>query len=256
MKERVREIQNFNLISQISHTPRRAVKTIFKLKMLLLGETFPNFTADSTAGEINFHEWLGDSWGILFSHPSDFTPVCTTELARVIKLMPEFAKRNTKVIGLSCDSIASHVEWCKDIITYAGINEDEKFPYPIIEDNQRKIATKLGMLDNDELDTAGMPLTARAVFIVDPNKKYRLSILYPATTGRNFDEILRVIDSMQLTDTAKVATPADWKMGGECMVLPTVPDDKLTSVFPQGVTVVPLPSGKKYLRKTACPKTH
>lgn len=222
--------------------------------MLLLGDIFPNFTVNTTEGEIDFHDWLGESWGILFSHPSDFTPVCTTELSRVIKLMPEFQKRNVKPIGLSCDSITSHLAWCKDIKNYAGCHEDEKFPYPIIEDKDRNIAMQLGMLDKDELDTVGMPLTARAVFIVDPNKKYRLSILYPATTGRNFGEILRVIDSLQLTDKNKVATPVDWKMGDDCMVLPTVPEEQVPKIFPQGVTVHPLPSGKSYLRKTPCPK--
>ncbi|KAI8430679.1 hypothetical protein MSG28_000874 [Choristoneura fumiferana] len=222
--------------------------------MLLLGDVFPNFTSNTTEGEINFHEWLGESWGILFSHPSDFTPVCTTELARIIQLYPEFTKRNVKVIGLSCDTIDSHHNWCKDIKCYAGCNDDEKFPYPIIEDKERKLADQLGMVDKDELDAAGMPLTARAVFIVDANKKFRLSILYPATTGRNFDEILRVLDSMQLTDKAKVATPVDWKMGDDCMVLPTVPEDQVSKVFPSGVTVVKLPSGKNYLRKTPCPK--
>ncbi|KAG6452206.1 peroxiredoxin-6 [Manduca sexta] len=222
--------------------------------MMYLGDPFPNFTANTTDGEINFHDWLGDSWGILFSHPSDFTPVCTTELSRVLNLLPEFLKRNTKVIGLSCDTVSSHLEWCKDIKSYAGCNEDEPFPYPIIEDKNREIAMKLGMIDKDELDHVGMPLSARAVFIVDPNKKYRLSFLYPATTGRNFDEILRALDSLQLTDKAKVATPVDWKMGDDCMVLPTLPEDQVKKVFPQGVTVVPLPSGKCYLRKTPCPK--
>ncbi|XP_059059843.1 peroxiredoxin-6-like [Achroia grisella] len=222
--------------------------------MLLLGDVFPNFTANTTEGEIAFHDWLGDSWGVLFSHPSDFTPVCTTELARVLNLLPEFTKRNVKVIGLSCDSISSHIEWCKDIKCYAGYNEDDKFPYPIIEDKDRTVATKLGMVDKDELDANGIPLTARAVFIVDSNKKFRLSFLYPATTGRNFDEILRVLDSLQLTDKAKVATPVDWKMGDDCMVLPTVPEEQLPKVFPQGVKVVSLPSGKNYLRKTSCPK--
>ncbi|XP_050360912.1 peroxiredoxin-6 [Nymphalis io] len=222
--------------------------------MVLLGDVFPNFTANTTEGEINFHDWLGESWGILFSHPSDFTPVCTTELSKVIRLLPEFKKRNVKTIGLSCDSVTSHIDWCKDIKCYAGCDEDEKFPYPIIDDKDRNIAMKLGMLDKDELDTSGMPLTARAVFIVDSNKKFRLSLLYPATTGRNFDEILRVIDSLQLTDKAKVATPADWKMGDDCMVLPTVPEDQVAEMFPQGITVVRLPSGKNYLRKTPCPK--
>ncbi|XP_053624339.1 peroxiredoxin-6 [Plodia interpunctella] len=222
--------------------------------MFMLGEAFPNFTANTTDGEIDFYQWLGESWGILFSHPSDFTPVCTTELSRVLKLLPEFQKRNVQVIGLSCDSVSSHIEWCKDIKSYAGVNEDDKFPYPIIEDRDRNIAMKLGMVDKDELDKSGMPLTARAVFIIDSNKKFRLSLLYPATTGRNFDEILRVIDSLQLTDKAKVATPVDWKIGDDCMVLPTIPEDQVPKIFPQGVTVVPLPSGKNYLRKTPCPK--
>ncbi|CAG4942270.1 unnamed protein product [Colias eurytheme] len=220
---------------------------------MYLGEKFPNFSANTTEGKIDFHNWIGNSWAILFSHPSDFTPVCTTELARLVKLFPEFQKRNVKVIGISCDSVSSHVEWCKDIKSYAGCNEEEKFPYPIIEDEDRTIASKLGMIDKDELDAKGMPLSARAVFIIDPTKKYRLSILYPATTGRNFDEILRVIDSLQLTEKNKVATPADWKMGDDCMVLPTVPEDELDKSFPQGVTVVQVPSGKAYLRKTACP---
>lgn len=220
---------------------------------MLLGDKFPNFNANTNKGEIDLYDWLSDSWGILFSHPSDFTPVCTTELARVLNLLPEFAKRNTKVIGLSCDSVSSHIEWCKDIKSYAGHKGDEDFPYPIIEDEDRKIAFKLGMIDKDELDAAGMPLTARAVFIIDPTKKFRLSLLYPATTGRNFDEILRVLDSLQLTDKAKVATPVDWKVGDDCMVLPSVPEDAIEKEFPKGVKVVPVPSGKMYLRKTACP---
>ncbi|CAK1554177.1 unnamed protein product [Leptosia nina] len=221
---------------------------------MYLGDEFPNFSANTTDGKIDFHEWIGDQWAVLFSHPSDFTPVCTTELARVVKLLPEFSSRNVKVIGISCDSVSSHVEWCKDIKSYAGCNEEEKFPYPIIEDEDRSIAKKLGMLDKDELDSKGMPLSARAVFIIDPNKKFRLSILYPATTGRNFDEILRVIDSLQLTEKNRVATPVDWKVGDDCMVLPVVPDDELEKLFPQGVNVVKVPSGKSYLRKTPCPK--
>lgn len=222
--------------------------------MLYLGDIFPNFTANTTVGEIDFHKWLGDSWGILFSHPSDFTPVCTTELARVLTLLPEFTKRNTKVIGISCDSIESHLEWCKDIQHYAGCAVGGEFPYPIIEDEGRELAIKLGMLDKDERDAEGMPLSARAVFIVDSSKKFRLQILYPATTGRNFDEILRVLDALRLTDNAKVATPVDWKMGDDCMVLPIVPQDQIAETFPQGVKEVSLPSGKSYLRRTPCPK--
>ncbi|GBP72472.1 Peroxiredoxin-6 [Eumeta japonica] len=214
-------------------------------------DQFPNFTASTTEGVIDFHNWLGDSWGILFSHPADFTPVCTTELARVIQLLPEFKKRNVKVIGLSCDSLENHKEWSKDILSYAGCKNNE-FPYPLIEDADRHIATMLGMIDKDELDASGIALTARAVFIVDHNKKFRLSLLYPATTGRNFNEILRVIDSLHLTEKSKVATPVDWKQGEECMVLPTVRDDEIESLFPEGVKTIDMPSGKKYLRKTIC----
>ncbi|XP_011554832.3 peroxiredoxin-6 [Plutella xylostella] len=220
---------------------------------MLLGDVFPNFTAITTEGPIDFYEWLGNSWGILFSHPSDFTPVCTTELARVITLLPEFEKRNVKVIGTSCDSVTSHEEWCKDIKSYAGYT-GAKFPYPIIADADRSLAVRLGMLDGAERDAAGAALPARAVFVVDPSRAFRLALLYPATTGRNFDEILRVIDSLQLTDKAKVATPADWKMGDDCMVLPTVAEDEVPKRFPAGVTVTAVPSGKNYLRKTPCPK--
>lgn len=221
--------------------------------MLLLGDTFPNFTAETTEGSIDFHKWMDQSWCILFSHPSDFTPVCTTELARVITLMPEFQKRNVKVIGISCDTISSHIEWCKDIQHYA--QSSRQFPYPIIEDAERKLAHKLGMIDKDELDSNGVPLTARAVFIIDPSKKFRLSILYPATTGRNFDEILRVVDSLQVTDQAKVATPVDWKLGDECMVLPTISEDDIPTLFPKGVKTIEVPSKKTYLRITPCPIT-
>ncbi|KAI4472261.1 hypothetical protein M0802_017000, partial [Mischocyttarus mexicanus] len=179
--------------------------------MVLLGETFPNFTAETQNGKIDFHDWLGDSWGILFSHPNDFTPVCTTELARVAKLMPEFNRLGIKVIALSCNSIDSHHKWIEDIKSYGEIT-DEEFPYPIIEDESRRLATMLGMLDPAEVDSQGLPMSARAVFIIDSSKKMRLSILYPATTGRNFDEILRVVESLHLTDKFKVATPVDWKV--------------------------------------------
>ncbi|XP_015171111.1 PREDICTED: peroxiredoxin-6 isoform X2 [Polistes dominula] len=155
--------------------------------MVLLGETFPNFTAETQNGKINFHDWLGDSWGILFSHPHDFTPVCTTELAKVAKLMPEFNRLGIKVIALSCNSVDSHHKWIEDIKSYGEIT-DEEFPYPIIEDESRRLATMLGMLDPAELDSQGLPVSARAVFIIDPSKKMRLSILYPATTGRNFEK--------------------------------------------------------------------
>ncbi|XP_015522375.1 peroxiredoxin-6 [Neodiprion pinetum] len=220
--------------------------------MVLLGEIFPNFTANSDIGQIKFHEWIGDSWAILFSHPNDFTPVCTTELARVAKLIPEFEKRSVKVIALSCNSVKSHIQWIKDIKAYGEITE-ANFPYPIIEDESRTIVTALGMLDPDEVDSTGLPVSARSVFIIDPKKKMRLSILYPATTGRNFDEILRVIDSLQLTDKHKVATPVDWKNGDDVMIQPTVNDKDAKSLFGDDIKVISLPSGKPYLRSIQQP---
>ncbi|XP_046676765.1 peroxiredoxin-6 [Homalodisca vitripennis] len=216
-----------------------------------LGEVFPDFSADTTVGKIQFHNWLGDSWGILFSHPADFTPVCTTELGRVAKLVPEFQKRNVKVIGLSCDSVSSHNSWIEDIKSYSMVQGD--FPFPIIDDERRELAVQLDMLDPMERDKDGLPLTCRAVFIIDRLKRLRLSLLYPATTGRNFNEILRVVDALQLTDGNKVATPADWKQGEEVMVLPTVKEEEVRDLFPKGVSYVNLPSGKSYLRRTPQP---
>uniref|UniRef100_A0A182R343 1-Cys peroxiredoxin n=1 Tax=Anopheles funestus TaxID=62324 RepID=A0A182R343_ANOFN len=221
---------------------------------LNLGDPFPNFSVDTTIGTIDFHQWIGESWAILFSHPADYTPVCTTELSAVAKLVPEFAKRNVKPIALSCDSVESHRGWIEDIKAYGQLATGEAFPFPIIDDSRRELAVKLNMLDKDEIGSAGLPLTCRAVFVIDRSKKLRLSILYPATTGRNFAEILRTIDSMQLTDKRKVATPADWMPGGTCMVQPSVPEDQLATLFPAGVNSVTLPSGKKYMRKTECPE--
>lgn len=220
--------------------------------MLNLGDEFPNFKADTTIGPIQFHEWIGDSWAILFSHPADFTPVCTTELGRVANLISEFKKRGVKVIALSCDSVDSHKKWIQDIKSYAKHSGDG-FPYPVIADENRELAVQLGMLDPSEKDKDGLPLTCRAVFVIGPGKKLRLSMLYPATTGRNFDEILRAVDSLQLTEKKKVATPADWKSGGECMVLPTLTDEEANELFPKGFFVINLPSGKPYLRITPQP---
>lgn len=222
--------------------------------MVNLGDVFPNFTADASggAGSIDFHKWLGDSWGILFSHPADYTPVCTTELSRAADMAPEFAKRGVKMIALSCDDVTSHDGWIEDI---KGVREKkEDFPYPIIADPKRELAVKFGMLDPEEKDKAGLPLTARCVFIIGPDKKLKLSILYPATTGRNFDELLRVIDSLQLTATKKVATPANWKSGEDCMVLPSVKPEDLAATFPKGVTIKEVASGKQYLRYTPQPE--
>lgn len=222
--------------------------------MVNLGDVFPTFTAEVSggAGQIDFHKWLGDSWGILFSHPADYTPVCTTELSRAADMAPEFAKRGVKMIALSCDDVVSHDGWIEDI---KGFREKkEEFPYPIIADPKRELAVKFGMLDPDEKDKAGLPLTARCVFIIGPDKKLKLSILYPATTGRNFDELLRVVDSLQLTATKKVATPADWKSGGDCMVLPSVKPEDCAATFPKGVTIKEVKSGKQYLRYTPQPE--
>eukprot|EP00118_Oscarella_pearsei_P024600 m.306381 g.306381 ORF g.306381 m.306381 type:complete len:221 (+) comp41201_c0_seq1:69-731(+) len=217
-----------------------------------LGDVFPDFTAESTHGEIKFHDWLGGSWAILFSHPADFTPVCTTELGLVAKLAPEFQKRGVKMVALSCDPVESHNGWVKDIQAFTGAGTE--WPYPIIADKNRELAVKFGMLDPDEKSAAGLPLTARVVFIIGPDKKLKLSILYPATTGRNFDEILRVIDSLKLTAEKKVATPANWKQGERCMVLPSVKQEDTPKLFPKGVEVVPVPSGKQYMRFTPQPE--
>lgn len=216
--------------------------------MVNLGDVFPNFFVETTVGDIRLHDYFGDSWGVLFSHPADFTPVCTTELARVVQLKDEFAKRSCKVIALSCDSKESHLNWTKDIKVYAHCDVEE-FPYPIIADTEREIAVKLQMIDPQEKDSKGLPLTARAVYIIDPKKIMRLSILYPATTGRNFNEILRVLDSLQLCDRHQVATPVDWQRGEDVMVQPSVSDEHCKNIFPS-VTVVALPSGKNYIRKT------
>eukprot|EP00057_Strongylocentrotus_purpuratus_P009103 XP_011663577.1 PREDICTED: peroxiredoxin-6 [Strongylocentrotus purpuratus] len=194
--------------------------------------------------------WPYRSWGILFSHPADYTPVCTTELGRVATLTPEFEKRGVKLIALSCDGVESHRGWIKDIVDYAKF--EKTWPYPIIADPKRELAVQFGMLDPDEKDSAGIALTARCVFIIGPDKKLKLSLLYPATTGRNFDEILRVIDSLQLTATKRVATPADWKSGEDCMVLPNISEEDAAKLFPQHRKVA-VPSGKGYIRLTPQP---
>ncbi|XP_076151475.1 peroxiredoxin-6-like [Alosa pseudoharengus] len=220
---------------------------------ILLGDIFPNFEAETTIGTINLHDFLGDRWGILFSHPRDYTPVCTTELGRAAKLSEEFKKRGVKMIALSVDCVEDHREWIKDIIAYNDEEPGYTLPYPIIADPNRHLALALGMLDPDMKDQEGMPVTARCVFIIGPDKKLKLSILYPATTGRNFDEILRVIDSLQLTATKRVATPVDWKPGDHVMVPPNISEEEAKDLFPAGVCKRQLPSGKNYLRYTPQP---
>lgn len=208
---------------------------------LQLGDIAPDFTQNSTEGSLSFHQWGGNSWVIFFSHPKDFTPVCTTELGTVAKLKPEFDKRNTKVIALSVDSVESHKKWVNDINETQGT----KVNYPIIADEDKSVAHLYGMIHPKALDT----LTVRSVFIIDPNKKVRLTLTYPAPTGRNFDEIVRVLDALQLTDTHSVATPANWKQGGDCVILPSITDPSLLKEkFPKGFKEL-----KPYLRMTPQP---
>ncbi|XP_054644988.1 peroxiredoxin-6 isoform X2 [Dunckerocampus dactyliophorus] len=187
-------------------------------------------------------------WGILFSHPKDFTPVCTTELAFAASISDKFTMRKVKMIALSVDSVEDHNVWIKDVM--ALNNSSAALPFPIIADSGRKLATLLGMMDPDETDREGNPVTARCVFVIGPDKKLKLSCLYPATTGRNFDELLRVIDSLQLTAQKKVATPVHWRPGDKVMVLPNIADDEVTKLFPNGVSTKEVPSRKKYLRYT------
>nr|DAC74100.1 TPA_exp: peroxiredoxin-6 [Thraustochytrium sp. LLF1b] len=219
----------------------------------VLGSVFPDFEVDTTKGPIKFHEYIEGSWAILFSHPADYTPVCTTELGTVAKYADQFAERGVKLAALSCDDVESHKGWIKDILASQQIEGDD-LPYPIIADNNRELAVKLGMLDPAEKDAAGLPMTARAVFVINPEKKLALSLLYPATTGRNFDEILRVVDSLQLTANQKVATPANWTAGKDCMVVPSISDEEATTRFPKGFNKVDVPSGKGYIRLTPDPR--
>ncbi len=207
---------------------------------LRLGDIVPNFTQASTEGEISFYDWAGDSWVVLFSHPADFTPVCTTELGVVAKLKPEFDKRNVKVIALSVDDVDSHNGWLGDIEETQG----SKLNYPVLADPDKKVSDLYDMIHPN----ANAKLTVRTVFVIDPQKKLRLSLTYPPSTGRNFDEILRVIDSLQLTDNYSVATPADWKDGEDCVVVPSIPTEEAKQKFPKGLTEL-----KPYLRMTPQP---
>jgi len=191
-----------------------------------LGDTAPNFKVDTTDGEIDFHEWMGDHWAVLFSHPKDYTPVCTTELGEVAKLNDEFMKRGVKVIGLSIDSIGDHVGWAKDIEETQGV----ALNFPLIADADRVVADKYDMIHPNADDT----LTVRSVFVIDDQKKVRLTLTYPASTGRNFAEILRTIDSLKLTSDHQVATPVNWKHGEEVIIVPAVSDDEARQKFPRG----------------------
>ena len=217
---------------------------------LSIGDTAPDFEAETTEGKIRFHDWIGDSWAVLFSHPKDFTPVCTTELGYMAKLKPEFDKRNVKIIGLSVDPVDNHAKWAKDIAETQGTAPN----YPMIGDTDLKVAKLYGMLPADtpgssEGRTAANNQTVRTVFVVGPDKKIKLMIVYPMTTGRNFDEVLRVIDSLQLTAKHRVATPVNWKPGEDVIIAGSVSDDEAKTIYPAGWK-----APRPYLRIVAQPK--
>lgn len=208
---------------------------------LRLGDTAPDFTAETTEGTISFHEWIGDGWAILFSHPKDFTPVCTTELGYLAGLKGQFADRGCKVMGLSVDPLSDHQAWSKDIEETQG----HALNFPLIADDQRQVAELYDMIHPNELAT----LTVRSVFVIGPDKKIKLTLTYPASTGRNFDEVLRVLDSLQLTDQHKVATPVNWKDGDDVIIVPALSDEDAKARFPQGWNTV-----RPYLRLVAQPR--
>ena len=210
------------------------------MAQIRLGDIAPDFTAKTTQGDISFHDWMGNSWALLFSHPADYTPVCTTELGRTAKLKHEFAKRNVKVMALSVDPLQSHMSWINDINETQNANVD----FPIVADDDKKVATLYDMIHPNASDS----MTVRSVFVVGPDKKVKLTLTYPASTGRNFDEILRVIDSLQLTAGYSVATPADWKDGDDCIVVNSIKTEDIPAKFPKGHKVI-----KPYLRTTPQP---
>jgi thioredoxin-dependent peroxiredoxin len=217
---------------------------------LRINDEAPNFTAETTQGTINFHEWIDNGWAVLFSHPKDFTPVCTTELGYMARLQPEFAKRNCKIIGLSVDPVTSHSKWAEDIRETQGYQVE----YPMIGDPELKIAKLYGMLPADagatsEGRTAANNATVRTVFVISPDKKIKLMLMYPMATGRNFDEILRVLDSLQLTTAHKVATPVNWKQGDEVIITSAVSDDEAKKIYPEGFKTV-----NPYLRYVKQPR--
>jgi len=217
---------------------------------LRINDTAPNFTADTTEGKIDFHEWIGNGWAVLFSHPKDFTPVCTTELGYLAGLKDEFARRNTKIIGLSVDPVSDHTRWLSDIEETQG----HKLNYPLIGDPELKIAKLYGMLPAEAGDTSqgrtpADNATVRTVFIIGPDKKIKLQLIYPMTTGRNFDEVLRVIDSLQLTAKHRVATPVNWKQGEDVIIAGAVSDDEARKIYPEGWK-----APKPYLRIVPQPK--
>ncbi|HEY9033524.1 MAG TPA: peroxiredoxin [Pseudomonadales bacterium] len=204
---------------------------------LRLGDTAPNFQIATTKGDIDFHQWIGDSWCFFFSHPADFTPVCTTEMGRTAQLADEFARRNTKPLGLSTDTVEEHNKWILDV----NDTQHTTLEFPIVADDQHKVAQLYGMIHPGESQTAAV----RSVFIIDPNKKIRLTMTYPMSVGRNFDEILRVIDALQIGDAKRVATPADWKKGDKVIIPPSISNEEAEKMFPQGWDEI-----RSYLRLT------
>jgi len=216
---------------------------------LRINDQAPNFQVKTTQGKIDFHEWIGDGWAVLFSHPKDFTPVCTTELGYMASIHSEFEKRNTKIIALSIDSTGDHEEWLKDVEDFSGSDVN----YPVIADTDLKVAKLYDMFPADETGAAGSRTavtnaTVRSVFVIGPDKNIKLMIIYPMTTGRNFDEIIRVIDSMQLTDKHRVATPVNWKQGEDVIIVPGVSNDQAAEVYPEGWNTL-----KPYLRTVKQP---
>ncbi|KEG03596.1 1-cys peroxiredoxin, putative [Plasmodium vinckei vinckei] len=212
-----------------------------------LGAKFPNFTAKASGidGDFELYKYIENSWAILFSHPNDFTPVCTTELAELGKMHDEFLKLNCKLVGFSCNSKESHEQWIEDIKHYGKLN---KWEIPIVCDESRELANKLKIMDEEEKDKSGLPLTCRCLFFISPEKTIKATVLYPATTGRNAQEILRVLKSLQLTSKTPVATPVNWNEGDKCCVIPTLQDDEISKHFKNEITKVDMPSKKKYLR--------
>ncbi|KAF5797960.1 putative thioredoxin-dependent peroxiredoxin [Helianthus annuus] len=215
---------------------------------LTIGDSLPNLQVDTTHGKINLHDYVGDSFTIIFSHPGDFTPVCTTELGAMAAYADKFAQRGVKLLGLSCDDVQSHKEWIKDIEAY---NKGKKVTYPIAADPNREIIKQLNMVDPDEKDASGQNLPSRALHIVGPDKKIKLSFLYPASTGRNMDEVVRALDSLIKASQHKIATPVNWKEGEPVVIAPSVSNDEARKMFPKGFQTVDLPSNKDYLRFTS-----
>ncbi|KAK1293429.1 hypothetical protein QJS10_CPB17g00923 [Acorus calamus] len=214
---------------------------------LTIGDTIPDLEVETTLGKFKIHDYVGDGWAIIFSHPGDFTPVCTTELGKMAAYAEEFNKRGVKLLGLSCDDLKSHAEWIKDIEAYTTGCEVK---YPIVADPNREIIKQLNMVDPDEKDSSGNSLPSRALHIVGPDKKVKLSFLYPATTGRNMEEVVRVLESLQVAAKHKVSTPVNWKPGEQVVISPGVSNEEAKKMFPQGFQTTDLPSKKEYLRFT------